>query len=508
LVAAATESLTVEAPACDLILMGSRDLGPEIGVHSVVKVCAPRATLVSHNRSISGVSRIMHSLGRDDVHYLGAEPRSVTDAGADVLLASAADLWQQTVAVAPATIDDLDAFFGLQRHFQFMGANVIGMSPRAHDRNLTKFVHLPRVILIPLIRYLANSLHEGEHVAASNYEHLLQPLSDLTQEETENWARELSDSKEQLLPALERFKYYVSEVENEVSEDRMQDTVSLLTRQLAYLSADTEPEEALPEILAEPIMNTAPESLIQTVDSLLSAVDRIEASEVDHAPGQGIHTVRKLIEHTRAALERMYRTNTEMPAAQVAEEVRPKVVVAQSVRQEARQDTFPPNFAADSSALLTAEDPVSAEFPPMSSFADSMDEPTSFGDAAALAEPMPLWSDSALPDRPSTAGEPFGEVSLDVVPNHPETRHAEQVPPRPEPFNRSNEPQDLKVHDRPGLQIRQRITDLLVKAHIPVRKVEEFTAPDGRRMISLVIASPLHRESARSLLRQAGMQPE
>lgn len=552
----------------DLILFGQRNLRPGSDFKNVVGACDRDATVCGHGRGVTAVGAILRELARDDVHYIGMEIGGLADSSADVSFANLADVRGQMISICPVTIDDLDALLKLQECLRRMNAHVSVVSPRIHDRQLAELVQLPKVILMPLVHYLVETLGGDMRRTIPDRDRLLEAISSLKWQDATAWAEDFSYNKHYLLAALEGYEKHLRELKQEFATGHIQNRLSLLQRQMAELSGITEPMELPVETNVPAAAEPTPESLIQIVDSLLLAVSHVEAAVPGDSSATGIRVVRKLVEQTRSALERLYLPNpltqglrqpTQVDFPPESLETTEWLHGRPSVPTRKDSPGTPPEMKWGGMTIASPEVMTPGESL-AGGFEDVFVEPAPIPSVISVSEPeksheemsfesfpvmtteKPLpepspgtavksalkWDDLTYSELESKLQETTADAAFPWMPEERESEHSKSAATPPsakasEPFAEWSEAStsvpkmpahsqsaffDLKIRYQPEHQVMQRTSHVLAAARITIRDVVQTVSSDGRKILCITLTNPNQRDRARQVLRQAGLPLE
>lgn len=126
---------------------------------SVLDNADPGAIIVDLSHTKGYIAKIFEEIGRTDVRYVGI--RLVDSLEVSEVLSRTDPFFfdSKALILTPREKEDLDAYALLSEALESIGAQVIALSPMAHDRLLANYVHLPRVATLAVLEqvYAQNS---------------------------------------------------------------------------------------------------------------------------------------------------------------------------------------------------------------------------------------------------------------------------------------------------------------------------------------------------------------
>ncbi|MBI5059643.1 prephenate dehydrogenase [candidate division KSB1 bacterium] len=170
-----------------------------------VLACVEPGTIISEMTRVKGdVNRVFAESKRTDVSYVGF--RLAGDADVQIELEKSSQYYfeHKTVILTPRGKPDLDAFSQLQEAMKRLGANVVAMSPQAHDRMLADINQAPRLAMMAAVEYVLDPARGMPVSSASMGAWLAEQMGELQQMQFSGWAHDVADNREPVLQALDQ----------------------------------------------------------------------------------------------------------------------------------------------------------------------------------------------------------------------------------------------------------------------------------------------------------------
>ena len=224
---------------------------------SILEKADPGAIIVDLSHTKGYVSRIFEESGREDVRYVGI--RLVDSLEISDVLSKPDPFFfdSKALILTPRDKEDLDAYALLSQALESIGAQVIALSPMAHDRLIANYVHLPRISTLAVL----------EQVYATNSGDSLQPgfmgkeltaqLEQMMDLHHSQWSEELTPVKEMVCEGIdllvERLQLIKQDLKGKGLEDRL---TNLLTSASMTLQCAVKAKEPRFVVIAKDNLKT------------------------------------------------------------------------------------------------------------------------------------------------------------------------------------------------------------------------------------------------------------
>jgi hypothetical protein len=207
-------------------------------------------------------------------------------------------------------------------------------------------------------------------------------------------------------------------------------------------------------------------------------------------------------------LGRLYHQKLQAHATQIMTKAMPVEDKQDSAGPGVPANTPPNRGETDMSASEPEQGPVSLETTPDEAQAIPQTEPESSAGIATLMDATAPLEDSApAGEIVMLEGLPVAEPAPTMT-EKPMQQSSRATVSTPEATTADDGTFDLVVGDKPEVQSVQRAQRLLAGARIPVRSLRAFAGWDGKSVVGIILANPMQKDSARALLRQAGIPLE
>ena len=190
--AAAGASLVVIAAPVDKIVDLTRQIAPQL---------AP-GTIVTDVGSVKGeISRLGHAAVPPGTHFVGSHPMAGSEkTGWEHARPSL--FAQRACFVTPLPETDATAVETVVRFWHDLGAEVVTVTPDAHDEIVAHISHLPQVLASVLGAFLAQKDSRWRHLAGGG----LRDTTRIAASDPHIWRAILEQNREELLRALRQFQ--------------------------------------------------------------------------------------------------------------------------------------------------------------------------------------------------------------------------------------------------------------------------------------------------------------
>jgi hypothetical protein len=253
------------------------------------------------------------------------------------------------VGLTPASVEDLEPLSHLFDALKAQGADVVAISPQQHDRRLAELAFLPRLVMMPMIRYWSENTDVSESGGFLPSLRMLENLGEASRQQTADWAEEVFHNKGHVLLALDGYAQHLNTLRQELSNDKFGEFAAHCARQLAELktSFSAEATSAADTEIGEPTVN----SVLAMLENVWQTIGQIEQTTDNEMAMTELSEVRKLLNQTTSHLRQLSLTVANPPV--VAD------VMASASAAVAAPRVYAP--ISPSAPMASGSEPISAE---------------------------------------------------------------------------------------------------------------------------------------------------
>jgi prephenate dehydrogenase len=249
---------------------------------SILENADPGSIIVDLSHTKGYVPKIFEDSGREDVRYVGI--RLIDSLEISEVLTRTDPFYfdSKTLILTPRGKADLDAYGLLSQALESIGAQVIALSPIAHDRLLANYVHLPRVMTLAVLEQVyANNSGDSLRPGIMGKD-LVAQLEQLVDLHHSRWSEELEPVKKLVCEGIdllvERLQLIKRDLTNKGLGERMN---QLLANASLTLERAAEADEPRLVVIAEDNLKT-----LEKVSKLLANA-RLVINDLERADRPG-----------------------------------------------------------------------------------------------------------------------------------------------------------------------------------------------------------------------------
>ncbi|HEY3294740.1 MAG TPA: prephenate dehydrogenase/arogenate dehydrogenase family protein [bacterium] len=211
-----TQDLAKAMVGADLVMLSSQSGHSCSQLAAVLEHADDGATISEMTRVKGDVKELFESRQRSDVHYVGFRLLGDTSSDGDASESNRFFFENKTVILTPRGKDDLEAFSTLQDVTKRMGANVVAMSPQAHDRLLAVLSQVPKTAMVAIIQSMMND-NAGLKIQPEMLgQRMLDEIQDLAALRKSDWVQDMAANRELVLQGIDSLLDHLKRIKDSI----------------------------------------------------------------------------------------------------------------------------------------------------------------------------------------------------------------------------------------------------------------------------------------------------
>ncbi|MBK6909398.1 MAG: prephenate dehydrogenase/arogenate dehydrogenase family protein [bacterium] len=455
-----TDNLFEGLRRADLVLIARHNASQIWNLRETISGCEQGTTICEFGRPVSEALRLIREFNRDDVHYVSIGFTGLLDQYKPASTCVEDLYGQRLVGLTPSSIEDLQPFSLLHEVLRSLGAEVSAYSPQQHDRRLADVAYMPRLAMLPVVRFWCESSDVLDARAALLSTAMLEYLGGMSRREQAEWVEEVTVCKTDVLSALDAYQGYLQMLRQEIETDKLGNSMSQLMRQVGEL-------RTMPEIASAPTAEAVTgkpsvERVLGMLNNVWQTLEQLEQNIGESETTPNLDMVRELLARTRSCLQ----------------ETKPLAMTAQAPAAEVQAPE--PVAEIIKPAPVPMPEPLPAYEPPVSAPVALHEEAVEV--LVAEQDEMvyePTWS----PDESYAVEEPVAPAPVE---------------------DRKSHGRELWLDCGNNVQVFASAARVLAEARVGIEGVERMTN-DGNVTVKILLTDEAQSEWAMSLLTDAGI---
>jgi prephenate dehydrogenase len=277
-----TEKLSEGLKDAQLILLSYTLKNTSSRLASILKHAEAGSIIVDLSHSKGYVDRTFTESGRNDVHYVGIRLVDIREISESLTKTDPFFFDSKALILTPRGKADLDAYGLLSEALTSIGAQVIALSPMAHDQMIANYVHVPRIATLAVVeKIFADNSGDSVRPEIMGKELVVQ-LEQLLDLHHSNWMEELESVNGLVCKGIDRLVERLESIKADLSANRLHDRLADLLNQASMtLEHAATAQEPRLVVIANDNMKT-----LEQVSKLL-AQSRISIQDLERADRPG-----------------------------------------------------------------------------------------------------------------------------------------------------------------------------------------------------------------------------
>jgi len=225
LISDGSQKLEEAVVGADLIMVSSRTGHGGRVLPVVLEAADENATISEMTRVKRDVNRVFEESARSDVHYVGFRLLGDIEDEEDYAKADKFFFERKTVILTPRGKQDLDAFSKMQAAMRGMGADVVAMSPQAHDRILAQVAQVPKAAIVAILQRIFEGGEDIKITPEMLGKWLVQEVRDLAHAQQAGWADDVTANADLVKDGIDDLIARLQKIKGEIATGTLGATV-------------------------------------------------------------------------------------------------------------------------------------------------------------------------------------------------------------------------------------------------------------------------------------------